>query len=226
MTKKITITISDHIYEMYVDTIIGNKSRKIEGWILLANSVEETGVKNLKLDHQKVLALQERQKEVIKEQENKIANLERDLARYKDLYKNPETKARQKYHTKQVEREVFNEEDAKHAFATAFELSEKEREHFVRQYQNQKKHDGTYLPSHESVDHFNNRFNKNLTKDQYEKLEQIAFSIIKKIDRNGNFEDFPTEYVIKYKLGKSMDQLTIPNGQKEIEQEVQNESSD
>lgn len=167
MTQQITITVSDHVYDMYIGTIDGNKSRHIEGWILLANSFEETGIKDLKLDYRKMLALKKRQKEIIKEQERKIANLERDLARYKKLYQDPEQRANRKVLEKEITEELLSKNKQTKIIGYLENLTESKEVELERALHLIKK-DKTLLEGRLRA--WNNKFDDDLKPKEFEKL--------------------------------------------------------
>ncbi|MFO7968679.1 MAG: hypothetical protein R6U15_01020 [Candidatus Izemoplasmatales bacterium] len=199
MVKRLGITISDFVYDRELNNS-NNISRDIEKYILLGSSLEDTNINNLSVNNKKLI---NNLKELKKELDNKnkeIKNLKLHIGRYKDLYNNPKKKAEKKYKNKQIEREVFNEMDKKEVVNKMVELTEKQQEHIIRQYQCRNRQDGTFLSEKEATELYNNRFGTTLTESQYTKLQNIAFKIIGNSDINNNFKDLPPKYVIHKEL--------------------------
>ena len=96
MTKQITITLSDHVYRMYIQPIRFNRSRAVEEMILISQSVEQLGYNELTIKQTELIQQNKNLNSELYESRHEISQLKKELGRYKELFRNPEQKAKRK----------------------------------------------------------------------------------------------------------------------------------
>ena len=97
MVKKLCISISDHVYRMYIQPITFNRSRAIEEMILIAQSVEQLGYNELTIKQTELIQQNKTLFSENNELKNNINQLKKELGRYKELFRDPKEKAKRKY---------------------------------------------------------------------------------------------------------------------------------